>query len=166
MMQAASMVEPCKLAKRSTRSPPRTTRRQQLECREVAGWSGTPSHHSGTATRVEQRRHADLPRTRYVWSSICSSSCCMACLGSVCRRLRLNGLCQRCAVTHALAAHRPHRSFQFVFISPEGFAGSMPGLLHLHANHGINLFVEDEAHLVTEWGLDFRPHFRQLQNLR
>jgi ATP-dependent DNA helicase RecQ len=60
-------------------------------------------------------------------------------------------------------------SYKLVYMAPERLLMStfLTGPLEqLAANPGINAFVIDEAHCVSEWGHDFRPEYRQLSLLR
>ena len=51
--------------------------------------------------------------------------------------------------------------------SPESMSGALLQTLRAAATGGrIAALVIDEAHLVTQWGRDFRPEFRQLSALR
>lgn len=55
----------------------------------------------------------------------------------------------------------------FLVISPESMSGALLNTLRSAAEGGrLAALVVDEAHLVTQWGRDFRPEFRQLSNLR
>jgi ATP-dependent DNA helicase RecQ len=53
---------------------------------------------------------------------------------------------------------------KLLYVAPERF--STPGFLRLLKTAGVSLFAIDEAHCVSEWGHDFRPDYRALQQLR
>ena len=53
-------------------------------------------------------------------------------------------------------------SSKFVFLAPEQLA--KPETLDPLLRGNIALIVVDEAHCVTEWGHDFRPHYLQLKH--
>jgi ATP-dependent DNA helicase RecQ len=61
------------------------------------------------------------------------------------------------------ALERLH-TFKFIFISPEML--SNPDIREAVENLTVSLFVIDEAHCISQWGPDFRPHYLMLGEVR
>lgn len=54
-----------------------------------------------------------------------------------------------------------------VFAGPESVVGGLLPALYEAATRGfLNLFVIDEAHMVSDWGVEFRPEFQSLAGIR
>lgn len=54
-----------------------------------------------------------------------------------------------------------------VFVSPEGLIESLPHSVYQAARQGfLRYFIIDEAHIVEQWGDEFRPEFQELAGLR
>jgi len=70
--------------------------------------------------------------------------------------------------TRKLIRSRLRNNSQRILItSPESFVGSLSRLLYETAEKGLlRYFVVDEAHLVAQWGNDFRPEFQAMSGMR
>ncbi|KAL1198027.1 ATP-dependent DNA helicase Q-like SIM [Cardamine amara subsp. amara] len=56
--------------------------------------------------------------------------------------------------------------YQIIYVCPETVVRLIKPLQKLAKSHGIALFAIDEAHCVSKWGHDFRPHYMRLSVLR
>uniref|UniRef100_A0A1J3EHW5 ATP-dependent DNA helicase n=1 Tax=Noccaea caerulescens TaxID=107243 RepID=A0A1J3EHW5_NOCCA len=56
--------------------------------------------------------------------------------------------------------------YQIIYVCPETVVRLIKPLQKLAKTRGIALFAIDEAHCVSKWGHDFRPHYRKLSVLR
>ncbi len=56
---------------------------------------------------------------------------------------------------------------RILFTSPESLVGSLaPSIFHAAKSGSLRLLVIDEAHIVSQWGAEFRPEFQAVAGMR
>lgn len=65
--------------------------------------------------------------------------------------------------TAAVYRRLRNNSIELLYIAPERFA--MSNFLETLKGVSVSLFAIDEAHCISEWGHDFRPHYLSLSNI-
>ena len=55
---------------------------------------------------------------------------------------------------------------KLLYVAPERLVGAEVQLLQLLKGFNVSLFAIDEAHCISQWGHDFRPEYRVLNQLK
>lgn len=85
-------------------------------------------------------------------------------------QLKMNGEKRVVALNSLLSPNhkrqvlRQLHQFKFIYLSPEMLL--QPQVLEALKTISISLFVIDEAHCISQWGMDFRPEYSSLGQIR
>ncbi|HLQ74549.1 MAG TPA: ATP-dependent DNA helicase RecQ [Alloiococcus sp.] len=85
-------------------------------------------------------------------------------------KLRAYGIKEVCALNSLVTRkekqyiYKHLASYKYIFLSPEML--SMPNVVDQLKKIRVNLLVVDEAHCVTQWGMDFRPDYLDIAKFR
>lgn len=59
-----------------------------------------------------------------------------------------------------------NNKYLIIYLTPEGVQNKLNDINILYKKHGLSCIAIDESHCVSEWGHDFRPHYKLLYKLR
>eukprot|EP01084_Bolivina_argentea_P063520 115962_1 len=58
------------------------------------------------------------------------------------------------------------KKYSLIYMTPEGIQSKLNWIKMLYEKDGIACIAVDEAHCISEWGIDFRPKYQEINTIR